>query len=60
VTRFLTEDGLNESQPAGSIPDFETDEFLDFPSFEEAAADAEAIFAGVTEAERSCSDEDCA
>jgi hypothetical protein len=52
------DDDLNESQPAGSIPDFDRDESLDLPTFEEAAADAEAIFAGLTEAERSGSDED--
>jgi hypothetical protein len=52
------DDGLNESNPAGSIPDFDCEESLDRPTFEEAAADAEAIYAGLTEAERSGSDED--
>ena len=58
MPHWLEDDGLNESQPVGSLPDFDPDEWLDLPTFEEAAADAEAIFAGLSEAERSGSDEE--
>ncbi len=58
MPHWLEDDGLNESQPAGSIPDFNPDESLDLPTFEEAAADAEAIFAGLSVDERTGSDED--
>ena len=58
MSRWLEQDGLNESQPAGSIPDFDPDGLLGLPSFEEAAGDAEAIFSGLSVAERSGSPED--
>jgi hypothetical protein len=57
MPHLLEDDGSNESQPAGSIPDFDPDESPDLPTFEEAAADAEAIFADLSAAERSGSDE---
>ena len=45
VPQFLEDDGLNESQPAAAIPDFDPDDSADLPTPEEAAEDGKALLA---------------
>jgi hypothetical protein len=45
VPQFLEDDGLNESQPAAAIPDFDLDDSADLPTPEEAAEDGKALLA---------------
>ena len=43
MLRFPEDDGLNETQPAGAIPDVDPDDSVDLPTPEEAAEGGKAL-----------------
>ena len=43
MPQFLEDDGLNESQPAAAIPDFDPHDSTDLPTPEEVAEDGKAL-----------------
>ncbi len=49
MSRFLEDDGVNESQPWSAIPDFRPDEDLELPAPEDAADDGAALLESLSD-----------